>query len=121
MRIALIEDTYSCAVEIQEQLKRFSQETGAEIICEYFSGGAAFLTHPVSCLLYTSACGYHASDPVVMLESIARTKEAGIKIGAHPGLPDLMGFGRRNMAISPAEAKAYTLYQICLLYTSRCV
>ena len=48
MRIALIEDTYSCAVEIQEQLKRFSQETGAEIICEYFSGGAAFLTHPVS-------------------------------------------------------------------------
>ena len=55
------------------------------------------------------ACGYHASDPVVMLESIAKTKEAGIKIGAHPGLPDLMGFGRRNMAISPAEAKAYTL------------
>ena len=61
------------------------------------------------------ACGYHASDPVVMLESIARTKEAGIKIGAHPGLPDLMGFGRRNMAISPAEAKAYTLYQISAL------
>ena len=58
------------------------------------------------------ACGYHASDPVVILESIARTKEAGIKIGAHPGLPDLMGYGRRNMAISPAEAKAYTLYQI---------
>ena len=47
--------------------------------------------------------------------SIARTKEAGIKIGAHPGLPDLMGFGRRNMAISPAEAKAYTLYQISAL------
>ena len=61
------------------------------------------------------ACGYHASDPVVMLESIARTKEAGIKIGAHPGLPDLMGFGRRNMAISPVEAKAYTLYQISAL------
>ena len=61
------------------------------------------------------ACGYHASDPVVILESIARTKEAGIKIGAHPGLPDLMGFGRRNMAISPAEAKAYTLYQISAL------
>ena len=64
---------------------------------------------------FGAACGYHASDPVVMLESIARTKEAGIKIGAHPGLPDLMGFGRRNMAISPAEAKAYTLYQISAL------
>ena len=58
------------------------------------------------------ACGYHASDPVVMLESIARTKEAGIKIGAHPGLLDLMGFGRRNMAVSNEEAKAYTKYQI---------
>ena len=48
MRIALIEDTYSCAVEIQEQLKRFSQETGTEITCEYFSDGSSFLTHPVS-------------------------------------------------------------------------
>ena len=61
------------------------------------------------------ACGFHASDPVVMMESVTRTKEAGIRIGAHPGFPDLMGFGRRNMAVSPAEAKAYTLYQISAL------
>ena len=52
------------------------------------------------------ACGFHASDPVVMMESVSRTKAAGIRIGAHPGFPDLMGFGRRNMAVSPAEAKA---------------
>ncbi|MDC7286869.1 5-oxoprolinase subunit PxpA [Blautia schinkii] len=58
------------------------------------------------------ACGYHASDPVVMQNTIARAKEAGIRVGAHPGFPDLMGFGRRNMNITPAEAKAYTLYQI---------
>ena len=58
------------------------------------------------------ACGYHASDPVVMMETIQRAKEAGIAVGAHPGLPDLMGFGRRSMAISNEEAKAYTLYQI---------
>ena len=58
------------------------------------------------------ACGYHASDPVVMMETIQRAKEAGITVGAHPGLPDLMGFGRRSMAISNEEAKAYTLYQI---------
>ena len=45
------------------------------------------------------ACGYHASDPVVMTQTIQRAKEAGIGIGAHPGLPDLMGFGRRSMAI----------------------
>ena len=37
------------------------------------------------------ACGYHASDPVVMMETIQRAKEAGIAVGAHPGLPDLMG------------------------------
>ena len=41
------------------------------------------------------ACGFHASDPVVMMESVSRTKAAGIRIGAHPGFPDLMGFGRR--------------------------
>lgn len=58
------------------------------------------------------ACGYHASDPVVMDQTIAMAKEAGIRVGAHPGFPDLMGFGRRNMAVSPAEAKAYTLYQL---------
>ena len=58
------------------------------------------------------ACGFHASDPVVMQKTIAMAREAGIHVGAHPGYPDLMGFGRRNMTISPAEAKAYTLYQI---------
>lgn len=58
------------------------------------------------------ACGYHASDPVVMAATVKRAKEAGIRIGAHPGFPDLMGFGRRNMAVSPAEAKAYVLYQL---------
>lgn len=58
------------------------------------------------------ACGYHASDPVVMNKTIKLAKEAGIRVGAHPGFPDLMGFGRRNMVVSPAEAKAYTLYQL---------
>lgn len=58
------------------------------------------------------ACGFHASDPVVMKKTIEMAREAGIHVGAHPGYPDLMGFGRRNMTISPAEAKAYTLYQI---------
>lgn len=58
------------------------------------------------------ACGYHASDPIVMEKTITSAKEAGIRVGAHPGFPDLMGFGRRNMNITPAEAKAYTLYQI---------
>lgn len=58
------------------------------------------------------ACGYHASDPVVMGKTIAMAKQAGIRVGAHPGFPDLMGFGRRNMAVTPEEAKAYTAYQL---------
>lgn len=58
------------------------------------------------------ACGFHASDPVVMQKTLAMAKAAGIRIGAHPGFPDLMGFGRRNMVISNEEAKAYTLYQL---------
>lgn len=58
------------------------------------------------------ACGFHASDPVVMEKTIAMAKEAGIRVGAHPGFPDLMGFGRRNLAVTPEEAKAYTMYQI---------
>ena len=58
------------------------------------------------------ACGFHASDPVVMEKTIAMAEKADIRVGAHPGFPDLMGFGRRNMVISPEEAKAYTLYQV---------
>jgi UPF0271 protein len=47
-----------------------------------------------------------------MSRTVAMAKEAGIHMGAHPGYPDLQGFGRRNMDVSPAEAKAYTTYQL---------
>lgn len=56
-----------------------------------------------------AACGYHAGDPLVMSQTEAMAKEAGVAVGAHPGFPDLMGFGRRNMACSPKEAKAGAL------------
>ncbi len=62
------------------------------------------------------ACGYHASDPLVMQRTVRLAREAGIGIGAHPGFPDLMGFGRRNMNVSPAEAAAYVTYQLGALY-----
>ena len=62
------------------------------------------------------ACGFHASDPVVMGNIVKLSKENNVSIGAHPGLLDLMGFGRRNMDISLEEAKAYTTYQIGALY-----
>lgn len=58
------------------------------------------------------ACGYHAGDPLVMDRTVAACKAAGVAVGAHPGYPDLMGFGRRNMACSPKEVKAYIQYQM---------
>lgn len=58
------------------------------------------------------ACGFHASDPVVMSETVNLAKKYGVGIGAHPGFPDLMGFGRRKMDVKPQEAKAYVQYQI---------
>lgn len=58
------------------------------------------------------ACGFHASDPVVMDKTVKILKENNVNLGAHPGYPDLMGFGRRNMNVSPADAKAYVMYQI---------
>ena len=61
------------------------------------------------------ACGFHASDPVVMMKTVNMVKKAGTGAGAHPRYPDLMGFGRRNMNVSHEEAKAYTLYQISAL------
>lgn len=58
------------------------------------------------------ACGYHAGDPLVMDRTVAAAKQAGVAVGAHPGFPDLMGFGRRNMACTPKEAKGYIMYQM---------
>ena len=58
------------------------------------------------------ACGFHASDPLVMEKTVALAKENGVKVGAHPGFPDLVGFGRRNMNVSSDELKAMVMYQV---------
>ena len=58
------------------------------------------------------ACGFHAGDPLVMEKTVALCKKSGSAIGAHPGYPDLVGFGRRNVAASPEEVKAMVTYQI---------
>ncbi|WP_447956552.1 5-oxoprolinase subunit PxpA [Vreelandella sp. EE7] len=57
------------------------------------------------------ACGYHASDPHVMRRTVALAAQHGVRIGAHPGYPDLMGFGRRSLACSAAEVEDMMLYQ----------
>ncbi|MDB5371746.1 MAG: hypothetical protein JWP04_388 [Belnapia sp.] len=58
------------------------------------------------------ACGFHAGDPLIMMETVRAAREAGVAVGAHPGLPDLAGFGRRVMALSAEELHAGFAYQI---------
>lgn len=58
------------------------------------------------------ACGFHGGDPSVMRETVKMAIANGVKIGAHPGLPDLNGFGRREMAITPQEGYDMVVYQI---------
>ncbi|MFD2215144.1 LamB/YcsF family protein [Metabacillus endolithicus] len=58
------------------------------------------------------ACGFHAGDPSVMRKTVQLALKNNVKIGAHPGLPDLAGFGRRNMNISSQEAYDLVVYQI---------
>jgi UPF0271 protein len=58
------------------------------------------------------ACGFHGGDPGVMRRTVAAAKSAGVAIGAHPGLPDLVGFGRRTMDVTPAEVYDLVVYQI---------
>ena len=62
------------------------------------------------------ACGFHAGDPATMRQTVKLALQKGVGIGAHPGLPDLVGFGRRNMDISPQEAYDMVVYQIGALY-----
>jgi UPF0271 protein len=58
------------------------------------------------------ACGFHAGDPVVMRETVRQAVANGVSLGAHPAFPDLQGFGRRVMKLSPAELEATILYQV---------
>ncbi len=58
------------------------------------------------------ACGFHASDPSVMHKTVRLAKQHGVKVGAHPSLPDLQGFGRREMRMDPKELTDCLIYQV---------
>lgn len=58
------------------------------------------------------ACGFHAGDPVTIERTVALAVAAGASIGAHPGYPDLVGFGRRDLEMAPTELEAAVLYQV---------
>lgn len=61
------------------------------------------------------ACGFHAGDPGAMRATVALAREKGVAIGAHPGFQDLVGFGRREIKVSPAEVEDLVLYQVSAL------
>ena len=71
------------------------------------------------------ACGWHAGDPMVMDKTVKMAVEYGVSVGVHPGYPDLLGFGRRNMDCIPDEIRNYVVYQIgalqgyCKVYDTR--
>ncbi|MFM1652243.1 LamB/YcsF family protein [Brevibacillus sp. B_LB10_24] len=58
------------------------------------------------------ACGFHAGDPATMRKTVKLAMKNDVKIGAHPGIPDLQGFGRRNLAVSAEEAYDMVVYQV---------
>ncbi|MCX7946246.1 MAG: LamB/YcsF family protein [Hydrogenophilus sp.] len=58
------------------------------------------------------ACGLHAGDPLVMQRTVDLCRQHGVAVGAHPGYPDLQGFGRRPLTLTAAELRAYLLYQL---------
>jgi UPF0271 protein len=58
------------------------------------------------------AAGFHAGDPSVLRETIRSAKKHGVAVGAHPGFPDLVGFGRRELNVTPREAEDMVLYQV---------
>ena len=58
------------------------------------------------------ACGFHASDPSVMEKTVGLCKERGVAVGAHPGYPDMLGFGRRFMEVSEKDLLNYVVYQV---------
>jgi len=58
------------------------------------------------------ACGFHAGDPGIMRATVGLARSHGVAVGAHPGFPDLVGFGRREMAASPRDVEDLVLYQV---------
>lgn len=73
---------------------------------------AAIMDHVTSVNI---ACGFHAGDPTTIRKTIETAIEKGVAIGAHPGYPDLQGFGRRNMSLSASDVFDIVLYQVAAL------
>ncbi|AKQ45170.1 LamB/YcsF family protein [Rufibacter radiotolerans] len=94
-----------------------NEHTTVDLNCDLGeSFGAYQLGHDEAILPYVTsaniACGFHAGDPSVMKKTVRLALAQNVAIGAHPGFPDLVGFGRRDMAVSPEEVYDMVVYQI---------
>ena len=76
----------------------------------YSIGQDAGLMHAITSA--NVAAGFHAGDPSVLRDTIRMARESGVAVGAHPGFPDLVGFGRRELNVTPREAEDMVLYQL---------
>ena len=84
--------------DVGESFGAYRLGADAEVMCSITSANVA--------------CGFHAGDPGVMRQTIRLARDAGVAVGAHPGFPDLVGFGRRELRASPREVEDLVLYQI---------
>lgn len=72
-------------------------------------GDAALMPHITSANI---ACGFHAGGPSVMRATVSLARDRGVAVGAHPGFPDLEGFGRRELRVSPSDVEDFVAYQV---------
>lgn len=91
----------------------FNSDIGESFGAYKLGNDEEILNHVTACNV---ACGFHAGDPMVMANVVKMAAERGVRIGAHPGFPDLMGFGRRQMRLSLDEITNYVKYQLGALY-----
>ncbi len=79
-------------------------------------GRRGALAHESALMQYITsanvACGFHAGDPGVMRDTVALAAAHGVAVGAHPGFPDLEGFGRREIQVAPADVEDFVAYQV---------
>lgn len=105
------------ADESKTEVRDLKAKLAVDLNCDVGeSFGAYQIGNDAEVLKYVSsasiACGFHAGDPATMRRTVKLAAERGVAIGAHPGLPDLVGFGRRAMELTPQQAYDLVVYQI---------
>lgn len=105
------------AHEPKTEVRNLKLKLSVDLNCDVGeSFGAYQIGNDAEVLKYVSsasiACGFHAGDPATMRRTVKLAVERGVAIGAHPGLPDLVGFGRRAMDLTPQQAHDLVVYQI---------